>query len=94
MKGQPILLAKLKNEIQAEIHIGSIPGFVPEYHVIQASIAAGYQYFGDWQRLSWQNKAQLVALHFAKMLVERHAQDAVNAAIERQRRRGSRNKRK
>lgn len=95
MKGQPILVARLKNEIQADIHIGSIPGFVPEYHVMQASAAAGYQYFGNWQTLSWQDRAQLVALHFAKMLVERHAQDAVNTAVEKQRRqRSARSKRK
>lgn len=78
VKGVPLAEARIRDEIQAGIVIGTFLGFVPEFHVITACNEANYRYHDDWQALSWNTKAHIIAHHFAKVLVERHAQDAVN----------------
>lgn len=78
VKGTPISEAHIRDEVKAGIVIGTVLGFVPEYHVIVACNEANYRYYDDWQKLPWRIKAHIVAHHFAKILIERHAQDAVN----------------
>ena len=78
VKGTPILEANIRDEVKAGIAIGTYAGFVPEYHVIIACNEANYRYYDEWQFLPWRTRALIVAHHFAKILIERHAQDAVN----------------
>ena len=56
---------------------------VDEYTVMLAAHAANYRYFGDWQDLSWQEKAKIVAHYLLHNIVESHKQDAVASALEK-----------
>lgn len=50
---------------------------VPEYHVMRAASEANYKYYSaEWQELSWQERTNIVALYFAKMMVHNHSEDA------------------
>lgn len=50
---------------------------------MSAAHAANYRYFGDWQELSWQQKAKIVAFYLLNNMVESHKEDAVASALEK-----------
>jgi hypothetical protein len=56
---------------------------IDEFTVMAAAHAGHYQYYGDWQLLSWQEKAKIVAYYLLNLLVESHKEDAVASALEK-----------
>jgi hypothetical protein len=76
VKNRPIAEAKLRYSVDTGIAIEGMPLLIPEYHVMAAAGEAGYRYYGDWQDLNWHEKANIVALHFARTLIHNHSEDA------------------
>ncbi len=77
MRGSPITQAHLSHSIDTGVRIEGIPYLVPEYHVMAAAAEASYKYYdAEWQDMPYQQKAKIVALHFARILVHNHSEDA------------------
>lgn len=83
MRGKPLTKATLRHSINTGIQIGNLPIMVPEYHVMLAAEEANYRYYGDWTELGWKERATIVALYFAKMLVKNHNEDAQATAAQK-----------
>jgi len=64
-----------------------MPGLVPLYDEMAACRFAGYRFWHEWQDLSPQERARLVAYYYLDALVEGHKEDA---AIEYSRRQSKR----
>jgi len=58
------------------IEFESIPGAIPVFHEVAACHAAGYRYFGDWQELSADEQAFLLAHFLTSQLLNNNQQDA------------------
>jgi hypothetical protein len=94
VQGQPISQARIKDELHAGIAVHPIPGLVSELHVIAAAKKARYRYYHEWQDLSWQKQAALVAHYFAEKLMEQHVNEAISSEMERRQRRARSKSRK
>lgn len=53
-----------------------MPGCIPIFHEVAACKAAHYQYFGDWQTLTPEQQAFLIAHYIMEKQVNTHSQDA------------------
>lgn len=84
--GTPLREIKLKT-IDTGISFEDVPGIIPLYHEIDACKAANYQYYGNWQELSGQERATLIAHYYVKSMIEQNVSDAQQKAAERQARR-------
>lgn len=62
---------------------------ISQFHEMMACKAANYRYFHDWQELTPQQKELLSAHYLAGILLDSHKDDAVNRAMEKQRKRSS-----
>jgi len=53
------------------------------FQEVSACHAANYRYFGDWQELTAEQQAFLIAHYLLGIVVSNHQQDAEAQAIER-----------
>ena len=53
-----------------------MPGCIPVYQEVAACKAANYRYFDDWQELTAEQQAFLIAHYFSQKLLESNIQDA------------------
>jgi hypothetical protein len=65
---------------------------VPLFYEVEACKASNYKYFGDWQDLTVEEKAFLIAHHFLSGLITAHKEEAQAGALERIRRQKAANK--
>ena len=73
----------LKNVISTGIEFESLPGCIPTFLEVDACIAAGYKYWGDWQELDAEQQSFLIAHYIAKRWVNNHQADAEYRAMDR-----------
>lgn len=85
--GTNILKAPLRSGVKTGINVEPIiPGMIPLYYEMLAAKEANYRYYHDWQELSSEQKASIVAFYFIEMSITNHQEDARAREIEKGRR--------
>lgn len=62
-------------------------GCIPVFYEVEACKAANYRYYHDWQELTAQQQAFLIAHYVAKKNVDNHQQDAQDTYMKQQQKR-------
>lgn len=81
--GRLIQDVHLKNSIETGIEFETVPGCIPVYTEVKACIAVGYRYFHDWQELSADQQAFLIAWHISDTWVNANKDDAEARELDR-----------
>lgn len=59
-----------------------MPGLVPKFYELAACKAANYQFFHNWQELTSDQQAILIAHYFGENIMESHKNDALSTKME------------
>lgn len=82
--GAKIHKYRLKDALKTGIDVESlIPGLIPEFFERSACKSAGYRYDLEWQEMTMQQKAAVIAHYTLENIIENHVKAAENDAIER-----------
>ena len=80
----PIQSHSLLNQYESGIRFeGRLPGQIAYYDQVNACINAGYKFFHDWQELTSEQRAFLIAFYLVQKYVSVHGQDAEARAMKR-----------
>lgn len=83
---EPIQEVTLKYKLSTGIEVKDFPGIVPKFYERQACQAANYRYYHDWQDLTVEQKAEVLAHYFLENLMESHKSEVINDRIKKDQR--------
>lgn len=79
---------EIKTKVEVGLGFHDLPGLIPRFVEIEACNAANYRFFHDWPELTSDQKAELVAHHFASGMIEGHKNDAITKQMKKKKGKG------
>jgi len=72
----PLSEAHLISTVRTGIEFVHLPGCIPVFYEVSACNAANYRYFSDWQELSPDQQATIIAWYLSTIWLENNKNDA------------------